>query len=199
MKSKNTYLSRINGVPFGKVSFSALLAVALLLSPLVAHGASVTLAWDANSEPDLAGYKIYYGEASGEYSEIIDIANNPSGWSSGCGSVYDPFKTECCEFTLKDLEEGEKYYLAAKAYDEDGNESAYSEELVHIAEDTTPPTLTITTPTSGSTYSTSQPQLSIGGTASDNVAVTLVSWSNSRGGNGTCSEVNSWSSSGIVL
>ena len=30
----------------------------------------VTLAWDANSEADLAGYKIHYGLASGVYTTL---------------------------------------------------------------------------------------------------------------------------------
>ena len=115
----------------GKVSLLALLALALFLSPMVVHAADVTLAWDPNTEADLKGYIISYGTESGVYSESIDIANNSSGWSIGCGPVYDPFKPECCEYTLKDLEEGKTYFLAAKAYDEDGNESTYSEELVH--------------------------------------------------------------------
>jgi hypothetical protein len=65
--------------------------------------------------------------------------------------------------------------------------------------DTTQPTASITTPTSASTFSADNPLLSIGGTASDNTAVTLVSWTNSRGGSGTCSGTNTWSKSGIVL
>ena len=65
--------------------------------------------------------------------------------------------------------------------------------------DTTPPAVTITTPTSSATYSTSSSSLSIGGTASDAVGVTQVTWSNSRGGSGTASGTTSWSASGIAL
>jgi hypothetical protein len=65
--------------------------------------------------------------------------------------------------------------------------------------DTTPPTVTIISPTSNSTYTTSSSSLSIGGTASDNVAVTQVTWFNHRGGSGTCSGTTSWSQSGILL
>ncbi|MBN2517181.1 MAG: hypothetical protein JXC33_14250, partial [Deltaproteobacteria bacterium] len=28
------------------------------------HAAEITLAWDQNSEPDIAGYRIYYGQES---------------------------------------------------------------------------------------------------------------------------------------
>ena len=59
--------------------------------------------------------------------------------------------------------------------------------------DTTPPTLSITSPTSASTYSTSSTPLSIGGTASDNVGVVLVDWSNAgTGATGTASGTGSW-------
>jgi len=71
--------------------------------------------------------------------------------------------------------------------------------VTYTPPDTTRPEVTITKPTSGSTYSTSNSQLNISGTASDNVAVTLVSWKNSGGGSGDCSGTNSWSKSGIVL
>jgi hypothetical protein len=108
-----------------------LILFALLLSYSMAEGFSITLAWDANTEPDLAGYSIYYGRASGDYSNSIDVRASSLGWSSGCGPVYDPFKAECCEFTIYGLEEGE-YFFAATAEDNDKNESAYSEELTHI-------------------------------------------------------------------
>jgi PKD repeat protein len=79
---------------------------------MVAYGATVTLAWDPNTEDDLAGYKIHYGTASGEYSYIEDVGN-------------------ITQYTLADLDDGVTYYLAATAYDHAGNESAYSVELVH--------------------------------------------------------------------
>ena len=34
---------------------------------------SVTLAWDANSEPDLAGYNLYYGLNSGDYVRVLTV------------------------------------------------------------------------------------------------------------------------------
>ena len=41
--------------------------------------------------------------------------------------------------------------------------------------------------------------LTLGGTASDNVGVTQVTWANDRGGSGTATGTTSWSVSGIVL
>jgi len=73
---------------------------------------TITLAWDANIEPDLAGYKIHYGLSSGDYTTIIDVKN-------------------VTEVKLDGFANGKTYYFAATAYDEDNNESAYSEELTH--------------------------------------------------------------------
>ena len=65
--------------------------------------------------------------------------------------------------------------------------------------DTTTPAVTITAPTSGATYTTGNPAMTLGGTASDNVGVTQVTWTNSRGGNGTATGTTSWTASGIGL
>jgi fibronectin type 3 domain-containing protein len=77
---------------------------------------TVTLAWDANTESDLAGYKIHYGIASGSYSTTIDVE-------------------KVTQYTVPDLIPGTTYYFAATAYDNDQNESAYSIELVHTQKD----------------------------------------------------------------
>ena len=61
------------------------------------------------------------------------------------------------------------------------------------------PTAVITTPTSNPTYSTSQPELDIAGSASDDVEVTEVTWSNDRGGFGECTGTTSWNATGIAL
>ena len=76
------------------------------------YGAEISLAWDANSEADLAGYNIYYGTASRNYTHRIDVGNTT-------------------EHTVAGLDDGGRYYFAATAYDQNGNESAYSTELVH--------------------------------------------------------------------
>jgi len=64
---------------------------------------------------------------------------------------------------------------------------------------TTPPTVTITSPTSSPTYTATGSSLTLQGTASDNVGVTQVTWVNSRGGSGTATGTSSWTASAIAL
>jgi hypothetical protein len=75
-----------------------------------AYSAQVTLAWDPNTEPDVAGYRIYYGLESDPYSNRIDVGNQIS-------------------YTVASLAEGKTYYFAATAYDQEGNESDFSDEV----------------------------------------------------------------------
>ncbi len=52
--------------------------MALLLlcaTTLVTQAADVTLAWDANPEPDVAGYKIYFGSPAGSFDQVVDAGN----------------------------------------------------------------------------------------------------------------------------
>lgn len=65
--------------------------------------------------------------------------------------------------------------------------------------DATSPVVAITAPTSSATYTATGGTLSLAGTASDNIGVTQVSWSNSAGGSGTASGTTSWSVGGIAL
>ena len=72
--------------------------------------------------------------------------------------------------------------------------------VTYTPPDTTIPAITITGPTTSSTYATVSSALTVSGTASDNVGVTQVSWSNDRGGSGTASSTASyWSAAGIAL
>jgi hypothetical protein len=33
----------------------------------------LTLVWDRNPEPDIAGYKVYYGRVSGDYTQLVTV------------------------------------------------------------------------------------------------------------------------------
>jgi tripartite motif-containing protein 71 len=61
------------------------------------------------------------------------------------------------------------------------------------------PSITITSPTTQASYITTSSTVGVSGTASDDVAVSSVTWTNDRGGSGTCSGTTGWSASGIAL
>jgi fibronectin type 3 domain-containing protein len=73
---------------------------------------SVTLTWNANTESDLAGYKVYRATASGAYG--APIAAIPGNTTS---------------YTAIGLQFGTTYFFVVTAYDIAGNESAYSNEV----------------------------------------------------------------------
>lgn len=75
---------------------------------------SATLTWDANSELDLAGYRVYYGTTPGVY-----IQAKGEGINVGNTTTYQ----------VIDLQVGTQYYFAVTAYDTLGNESDYSDEV----------------------------------------------------------------------
>lgn len=60
-------------------------------------------------------------------------------------------------------------------------------------EDVTPPTITITSPTSSTTYGTNATPITISGTASDETELATVIWVNDRGGSGVATGTTSWS------
>ena len=78
------------------------------------YSSQVTLSWDPNTEENLAGYKIYYGNSSGHYGSNVDAGNRTS-------------------YTIKDLESGKTYYFVVAAYNNSGIESSYSAEIIHKA------------------------------------------------------------------
>jgi len=61
------------------------------------------------------------------------------------------------------------------------------------------PTITITQPTSGTTYSSTESSINIDGTASDDIGVSRVTWANSRGGSGTAIGTTAWNVYNISL
>jgi hypothetical protein len=65
--------------------------------------------------------------------------------------------------------------------------------------DTNAPTISITSPTSSGTWTTYDASINLGGSASDNVGVTQVSWTNDRGGSGVASGTANWSINNVAL
>jgi hypothetical protein len=93
---------------------------ALCAMPLsVANAASVTLGWSPNTEPDLEGYVIYRNTNSPgppySYSDAIPE-----------GELVDPLHPKA---KLTGLQEGKDYYISLTAYNTEGVESSFSNEI----------------------------------------------------------------------
>ena len=67
------------------------------------------------------------------------------------------------------------------------------------APDTIAPSITIAAPNTTGTYSASSTALAMSGTASDNVAVTQVTWSTDRGSSGVATGTNAWTIGAVPL
>ena len=91
--------------------------LAILAIAGIAQAATVQVTWNPNTEPDLSGYKLYHGTASGQYGEPVDVGNVT-------GHVM--------EITPQ---HGATYYFALTAYDTSGNESGYSDEATCFVPD----------------------------------------------------------------
>ena len=74
---------------------------------------SVTLAWNASTDPSVAGYNVYYGGASGAYTNEISVGNATNATISG-------------------LVQGTTYYFAATTYAASGMESPFSSEVSYL-------------------------------------------------------------------
>ena len=74
----------------------------------------INLVWKASTTPNVVGYKVYYGTASGAYSNSIDVGNVTT-------------------YGITGLTKGQTYFLATTAYDVSHNESSYSNEVSGIA------------------------------------------------------------------
>lgn len=93
----------------------ALYAVALTIlsqANVFAVG-SVVLAWDASADTNVVGYRVYFGGASGDYTNSANVGNVTNA-------------------TFNNLPDGSTYYFAAASYTSQGFESDYSNEILHI-------------------------------------------------------------------
>jgi hypothetical protein len=104
---------QITGV---RKALGGILLLALLHSPLpavsqtVSPGQSVTLGWTASTDTNVAGYDLYFGSASGDYTNEVS-----------CGSATTA--------TVSNLMPGATYYFAVTSYSLSGVESVFSGEV----------------------------------------------------------------------
>ncbi|KKS28477.1 MAG: Fibronectin, type III domain protein [Parcubacteria group bacterium GW2011_GWA2_43_11] len=120
---------------------------------------SVTLKWNANSEQDIANYKLYYGTTTrtgncprGGYSNSINVGNVTT-------------------YTLSNLTNNRTYYFSLTAIDTSNNESCFSTQISRKvpAKDTRVPNVSVfNIPRTATSLTVNILTL----TATDNVAVT---------------------------
>jgi len=119
LSQKKHTLRKCSSLSILVLTLSMVMFSLVLLGIPDVHAAEITLAWDQNSESDIAGYRVYYGQESHSYTNVVDVGNY----------------TSC---VIAELEDGETYYFAATAYNTDGFESDYSNEISNAASETTP-------------------------------------------------------------
>lgn len=93
------------------------ICIALGLATNLVFAGSANLSWNANSESDLSGYKVYYGTSPrtgscppGGYPNNVSVGNVTS-------------------YILSNLTDGQTYYFSITAYDASSNESCFSSEV----------------------------------------------------------------------
>ena len=87
------------------------LLVILGLATVPAQAGSVSMAWDPGTDPDLVGYRVFYGPAAGNYDQQTDV-----------GLVTD--------HTVTGLTDCSTWHVAVKGLDAGGNLSAgFSNEI----------------------------------------------------------------------
>jgi len=108
-------------------------ALAMVIAiPSLVHAQSATLAWDRNAEPEVTGYRVYYGTQSGVYTVIRDVGNVTT-------------------FQVTGLDVSLNYYFAVQAYASNGLSSALSNE-VPLPAPVPPGTTTISSFAPNATY-----------------------------------------------
>ena len=105
-----TYNATITITASGSTNSLQQIPVSLTLSATATGTA--TLSWNAGSESDLAGYKVYRGTASGTY-----------------GAPLTTLPKTTVSYTTTGLQTGTTYFFVITSYDSSGNESTFSNEV----------------------------------------------------------------------
>src|SRR5690606_36058224 len=92
----------------------ALLALAAITCQ--ARSETVSLAWNPNSESDLAGYKLYRGSSSGQYDWVRDVGMSTS-------------------IQVEDLKPNQTYFFTVTAYNTANLESDPSNVVAYTVPD----------------------------------------------------------------
>jgi hypothetical protein len=112
------------------------LLCSLAVSPRLAFGdgdaqAGAVVDWDPSTDPTVVGYNVYYGAASGNYTNVLSAGNTS-------------------EVTVSNLVPGVAYYFAVTACNVLGMESDFSNEASYLV----PPPLVVTADNQSRFYGT---------------------------------------------
>jgi hypothetical protein len=131
---------------------SILLNIAgILYFTTLAHALDVTFQWDANKEPDLDGYKVYYKAGSTGNGVLSNY--NGTGAHEGNSPIAVPLALDenddpnIVEFTVTNLPVEQTYYFVVTAYNnevpplESGPSNETDTSSTSTAPDTTPPSI----------------------------------------------------------
>lgn len=110
-----------------KAIFVVTIAGLFWLFPHLAVADSAMINWtppttntDNSKLTDLAGYNVYWGTSPGNYTNKMTVF--------ACNACPEPLGTEN-EVECLGLEPGKTYYFVVTAFDSNGNESGYSNEI----------------------------------------------------------------------
>lgn len=102
------------GMKYRMQYWSALVLVVSATVSFTSRAAqNVTLAWQPNSGSQAAGFFVYWGSASGVYTNRVNVGTNTA-------------------FTVSGLLEGVTYYFSTSAYNVGGIESALTSEVPYL-------------------------------------------------------------------
>ena len=107
--------------PLRRVTLQLISAVFLSVS---AFADTIWLEWDRNSDTNVAGYRVYYGQSSRAYDSVIEASNETA-------------------VVLPVLASGKTYYFAVTAYSIDALESDFSEEVSYSQPRTNGPPIAV--------------------------------------------------------
>lgn len=113
---KDGALSWFSGIMGLTRVLGVILFLALLHNPVQSFSATlpvpyvVAFAWDSSPSPEVTGYRVYYGAASGNYTNSVAVGKVKS-------------------VTVPGLASGVTYFFAVNANNASGLESAFSNEL----------------------------------------------------------------------
>lgn len=95
------------------VSFAVCCLFIVLSASSARAGVNVTVTWNRNREPDIAGYRVHFGSISDPYAKRLNVKTNTA--------------------SLANLVAGTTYIIAVSAYNTAGAESALSDPVAYLA------------------------------------------------------------------